>query len=239
MAKGITSTSNPYVKHLVKLRSDASYRKKEQRVLIEGKHIVQEHAKLKTLIVNDEKLAEQLVADEVYLVDDTIIKKISGSQHPEGILAEVAMPIEAALTNCQVLLALHGVSDPGNLGTLFRTAFAFGWSGIFLLPNCCDPFNDKALRAAKGATFKIPYRIGTVSDLKKISQHLTPLCADLEGQSPELFQKQRVLLVIGNEASGISNPVKHFCKPVSLPMEGMESLNASIAGGILLYLLRP
>lgn len=239
MAKIITSTTNPYVKHLVKLRLDAAYRKKERKVLIEGKHTVSEHTKLRSLIVSNQSLlSANLHADEIYLVDEAIIKKISGLEHPEGILAEVDMPEESTLKHCKKLLVLDGISDPGNMGTLFRTACAFGWEGILLLANCCDPFNDKALRASKGAIFKLPYKHGNIETLKLLSNELTPLCADLEGEAPEKFKNQPLLLVIGNESQGLSDSVKNFCRPITLPMQNMESLNASVAGGILLYLLK-
>lgn len=238
MAKIITSTANPYVKHLVKLRLDATYRKKERKVLIEGKHTVSEHKRLKSLIVSNQTLLSTLEAEEIYLVDEAIIKKISGLEHPEGILAEVDMPAESSLNHCRKLLVLDGISDPGNMGTLFRTACAFGWEGIFLLPNCCDPFNDKALRASKGATFKLPFKHGNLEELKFLSKELTPLCADLQGEEPEKYKNRPLLLVIGNESKGLSDSVKSLCKPITLPIQNMESLNASVAGGILLYLLK-
>lgn len=239
MAKIITSTSNDYIKHLAKLRNSSSYRKVKKKVLIEGKHIIQEHPKLCTLIVK-ENTTTSLSADEIIYVNDAVLKKISGVENPEGYLAEVDMPEESPLTNCKKLLVLDAVSDPGNLGTLFRTACAFGWSGIFLLPGCCDPYNDKALRAAKGATFKIPFRSGSFEELKAlaISSKLIPLCADLEGDAPEIYSNQPLLLTIGNESLGLSQKVKTFCKPVTLAMHEMESLNASIAGAILLYILK-
>lgn len=236
MAKIITSLSNPYVKHLAKLRSDSAYRRKTKRALIEGKHVVAEHGRLHSLIVSKSELAKNLQAKEIYFADEAIIKKISGLENPEGILAEVDLPDESSLEDCQKLLVLDAISDPGNLGTLFRTACAFGWQGILLLPNCCDPFNDKALRAAKGATFKIPFKQGSIADLKKTN--LLHLAADLEGEPPEKYKDQPLSLVIGNESQGLSSEIKKTCLPITLPMQNMESLNASVAGGILLYILR-
>ncbi|KAF3362519.1 putative tRNA/rRNA methyltransferase YsgA [Chlamydiales bacterium STE3] len=237
----ITSLSNPYIKHLTKLRQNAFYRKQEKRAVIEGKHLVYEHSYLHALLVTDKALIPASTnAKGIYLIDEAIMRKISGTEHPEGIIAEVNLPDESPLIHCQSLLALDGVSDPGNLGTLFRTACAFGWPGIFLLPNCCDPFNDKALRAAKGATFKIPFRQGSFNELKEIAEisKLKPLCADLSGSPPETFSSENILLVIGNESKGLSHEVKAYCKAITLPMQDMESLNASVAGGILLYLFR-
>lgn len=237
----ISSLNHPYIKHLVKLRQSASYRREQGKILLEGKHIIAEHASLLAILVQDSQLiTPTMKAQEVFLVDSAIIKKISGTENPEGIVAEAKMPEKKPITRCQNLLALDGVSDPGNLGTLIRTACAFGWTAIFLLPNCCDPFNDKALRAAKGATFKIPVQQGTLNDLKKIvdANQLRPLCADLSGVAPEEISTKKVLVIIGNESKGLSEEVKNYCQAVTLPMKQMESLNASIAGGILLYLFR-
>ena len=84
------------------------------------------------------------------------MKKISGMQTPEGLVVEIEMPKPAPLEGLKYLLALDGVSDPGNVGALLRTALALGWQGIFILDESCDPFNDKALRSARGATFRLP-----------------------------------------------------------------------------------
>ncbi|MGK5594488.1 MAG: TrmH family RNA methyltransferase [Parachlamydiaceae bacterium] len=237
----ISSLNHPYIKHLVKLRQNASYRREQGKILLEGKHIIAEHPSLLAILIQDPQLlTPSMNAQEIVLVDSAIIKKISGTQSPEGIIAEAMMPEERPITHCQKLLALDGISDPGNLGTLFRTACAFGWTAIFLLPNCCDPFNDKALRAAKGATFKIPFQQGSLDDLKQIANtnQLTPLCADLSGVAPEEVTTTKVLIVIGNESKGLSKEVKDYCQAVTLPMKQIESLNASIAGGILLYLFK-
>ncbi len=237
----ISSLNHPYIKHLVKLRQNASYRREQGKILLEGKHIIAEHASLLSILVQDSQLiTPTMKAQEIFLVDSAIMKKISSTGNPEGIVAEAQMPEKKPIVHCQNLLALDGVSDPGNLGTLFRTACAFGWTAIFLLPTCCDPFNDKALRAAKGATFKIPFQQGTLNDLKKIvdANQLKPLCADLSGVTPEEISTKKVLLIVGNESKGLSKEVRNYCQAITLPMKQMESLNASIAGGILLYLFR-
>jgi len=244
MAKIISSLTNPLVKHLVHLRADADYRQEQKLVLVEGRKLIAELGTLHTIVTTDLQLIpEGCQAAEVFLASESVLHKISATKNPEGIVGEVDMPAESRLKGVERLLALDGISDPGNLGTLLRTACAFGWGGIFLLPNCCDLFNDKALRAAKGTTFKIPYRKGDWEALKKlaVSEQLTPLAADLEGKSPEKFANAaKVLLVIGSEAKGLSAQAKKFCTSITLAMakNSVESLNAAVAGALLLYLLK-
>ena len=181
-------------------------------------------------------------ADEFLLVTEDIIKKISGIQTPEGILAEVAIPQESSLANSHYILALDGIRDPGNLGTLLRTALALGWDGVFILENSADPYNDKALRAAKGSTFRLPIKTGPWSELKKLlnQNHLKALAADLEGENLDSFSlHDNIVLVLGNEAQGLSKDASSICKKITIPMKGpMESLNVAVAGGILMYSLR-
>lgn len=239
----ISSLQHPLVKHLIKLRGNSDYRYEQQSLVFEGsKPILEviEHAKKliysESFIPYVESNAEQL------FVTDAVMKKISGLISPEGIIAEVKMPAFKPLESCYHLLVLDGISDPGNMGTLLRTALAFGWDGVFVLPESCDLFNEKVLRAARGAHFKIPLVQGSVAELKKIflQLELQPLLADLQGIDPSDIPKQtKKALIMGNEAHGASKEVKEFCLSVTLPMSNqMESLNVAVAGGILLYLLK-
>lgn len=245
MIRHLTSPTNSAFQHLVKLRSNASYRKSCNRILIEGKKLIQDLAKshfFYTILAKDEELIpEGVESKEILLADETLVRKLCSTETPEGIVAEIELPKEGLLQSLNKLLVLDGISDPGNLGALLRSACAFDWDGVFLLPSCCDPFNDKALRAAKGATFKIPFKKGNWHSLKELllKEKLVAIAADLKGRRPELFSKKRVALVLGNEGQGLSNEAIQFCTPVTLPISSeMESLNVAVAGGILLYLLK-
>jgi TrmH family RNA methyltransferase len=196
-----------------------------------------------TIITLDRAFIPQGVdSDRIYLVNEAVMTKLTGVLSPEGILAEVPLPNWDTLKNKKWIVALDGVSDPGNLGTILRTALAFGWDGVYLLENTCDPFNDKALRAAKGATFKIPLASGSWEQLAKIAQEnqLEIIAADMNGTEIETLDKKKgKLLVLGNEGQGLSKHVKDHAKKVSIPMSGeMESLNVAVAGGILMYALK-
>ena len=160
--KEITSLQHPLVKHLVKLRTDKKYRYEKKAVLVEGKKLLSEiEIPIKTLIIRRGEHTS-LIAPTSAIVSESVFGKISGVKSPEGIAAEIAMPTNADLSQKTLVLALDKIHDPGNLGTLMRTAIALGFEGMFLIEPCVDPYNEKALRSAKGATFKLPLQTGTL-----------------------------------------------------------------------------
>lgn len=240
----ITSLQHPLVKHLVKLRQESAYRYAQRSLLVEGSKPIQEIAPFIQKLIYTSSHAPLLKtkACEEWIVTDAMMQKISGMTNPEGVVAEARMPSFSSLEEAHSILALDGINDPGNLGTLMRTALALGWDGIYLLPTSCDPYNEKVLRAARGAHFKLALRQGTAEELKQLAQQQTFQClvADLQGQPPEAFSAHlKTILVLGNEAHGASAAVQEFCVPVTISMKGeMESLNVAVAGGILLYLLK-
>ena len=243
--KTITSLQNPLVKHLVKLRQNRDYRYDHHSLVIEGVKIINEVCRrlpVKTLVALDESFIPiGCKADEILIAPMDLFEKITGLQSSEGLLAEIKMPPSASLKGLKRIIALDGVSDPGNLGTLLRTALALGWEGVFILNDSCDPYNEKALRAASGATFHIPIGTGSWKDLEALikGNQLTPLAADTEGTPVETLSKQgNYLLILSNEARGLSEQAARISQKVSIPMPGpMESLNVAIAGGILMYAL--
>ena len=243
--KKISSLQHTLVKHLVKLRKNRSYRYENKTVVIEGKKLVSEVCQKQkaryTLAVDESLVPKKVQAEESYLVSHDILRKISGVQTPEGVLAEVPIPPKSSLEGFRYLVAFDGISDPGNLGTLLRTALALGWEGAFILDNSCDPFNDKAVRAAKGATFRLPIRQGSWEELRALIKNngLQPVAADLNGKNFDAFSsKEGLLLVLGSEAQGLSEEARECCEKITIPMSGkMESLNVSVAGGILMYIL--
>lgn len=238
----IESLQHPLVKHLVKLRNSSSYREEEKSLLLEGCKVIKETASISKLFYTPPYAAEaSFFQGEKWEISEAILSKVSGMGSPEGMLAEALMPSISSLGADPRVLALDGISDPGNLGTLMRTALAFGWGMVYFLPGSCDPFNDKALRAAKGAHFKLVLARGSSEELQKWVEErgVQAWAADLSGERAENIEAagQR-LLVLGNESRGLSKNITRFCNPVSLPMtDQMESLNVAVAGGILLYLL--
>jgi len=247
MIKRVTSMNHPLVKHIVKLRQNRDYRYERQSLVIEGIKPIEElgrHTRFKLIVTyNEAMIPLGAEADEILIVNDAVMKKISGMESPEGLVVEIAMPEPASLDGLQYIMALDGVSDPGNVGAILRSALALGWQGFFILGESCDPFNDKALRAARGATFKLPLAWGSFEQLKELvkKNRLTPLVADINGKELSSMSPQKaILLVMGNEAHGPSKEVKDFCQPVTITMPvAMESLNVSVAAGIMMYALQP
>lgn len=240
LAKEITSLQHPIVKRCVKLRQEKKAREGEKLVLIAGKKQVQEAKTLELLLV-EKGYRSEIQAMERYEVSRAILKKVTGLETPEPIAALVPLPEESPLKGMTRVIALDGVADPGNLGTLFRTALALGWEGVFLTTGCCDPFNDKALRAAKGATFRLPYKTGTADDLLTLAkkEQWQGVVADMGGEPLATFQpEEKILVVLGNEASGASSVLKKAYSSLSIPICGIESLNVGAAGAIILYTLR-
>lgn len=239
MNKLLTSLKHPFVKDLVRLRKDRTFRREEKKVLVTGCKLVQEllenGAPVETLIL--ELNHPFFSTTPTIRVTKEILMKVTGLEEPEGVAAIVAMPSFCDLSKVSHLLVLDGIADPGNLGTLLRTAAALGWDGVYLTENSCDPFNEKALRAAKGATFSLPLQEGTWEDFKAKSSRFTTFVADMGGISIDLVKAvDPVALILSRESMGARKEAKELFSSVKVPMcENTESLNVAAAGAILLY----
>ena len=142
---------------------------------------------------------------------------------PEPIAAEFSLPPPSELKNATPLLALDAIRDPGNLGTLIRTALALGWQGVFFLPGCADPFSDKVLRASRGALFRLPWREGSWEELAHLKKEegLHAYSADVEGELVnKVTREKKMVLVLSNESQGITAQAKEFGQRVTIPMKG-------------------
>ncbi|XP_010526676.1 PREDICTED: uncharacterized protein LOC104804178 [Tarenaya hassleriana] len=283
--KSITSTSNPFIKHCLKLRQSSSYRHAHGSVLVVGATPIREVSmfqgnlqesttEMDCLFLQEEARIPQGLQGlhlQVVRVSPLVLKKLSGMQSTESVEAIALMRIPRSFIDLQDdsnktedctkwfpsahrILVLDSVQDPGNLGTLLRSAMAFNWDGAFLLPGCCDPFNDKALRASRGASFQLPIVSGTWSHLQLLQHHfqMKLLAANpaipekpkpistLSQEFAQFLSEKPLCLVLGSEGQGLSEQSRRICELVSIPMAGrFESLNVSVAGGIFLYMLQP
>ncbi len=239
--KEITSLQNPLIKHLVELRKESGYRKEQKSVLISGYTMVKELQPVTSLFIEKGyEVPTGISYKTIYSVTREILEKITGLKNPEPIAAETSLPETVYFSSPEFLLVLDSISDPGNLGTLIRSTLALGWSGAFLI-NSADPFNEKALRAAKGATFRLPIQIGSYTELQELIQKKSAqaFVADIRGEPLNKKITAPIVLVLGNETHGPSEEIKKMCQPISIPMIGpMESLNVASAGSILLHALR-
>ena len=181
-------------------------------------------------------------ADKLYLATDQVLKKVTGLKNPEGCAAVIQMPQEANLSTCKALAVFDHIHDPGNLGTLLRTALAFGFDGAYLIGGV-DPFNEKTIRASMGAIFHLPFKRGSTSEFVSfIKEHsIMGICGDLDGLPIEdVKPKKPYAIILGSEAHGIDTLIKQNCTAVTIEISNQtESLNVAVAGGILFYALDP
>jgi TrmH family RNA methyltransferase len=240
LAKKITSLQHNNVLHWVRLRKERPLREETRSVLIVGKTLVKELAPVRTLITLDE--APEIAAEERFLVTEPILKKITGLEKPDGYAAVLDLPPPASIESFRSCLILDRISDPGNLGTLVRSAHSLGWEAVLATPGSVDYYNDKALRAAKGSTFRIPCLTIAPDEIMRwvTKNRISFYIADLGGEalgSSSLSLPCSILL--GSESHG-PGPLKKLGRTVSIPMQaGADSLNVAAAGAIFLYTMRP
>lgn len=242
----ITSTKNETVKLLRSLK-DRAARRETGLHLIEGERLVfdalSSGVRAEYILAEEGSAAEARLAAQglsFFTVSRAVLEAVSDTKTPQGIAAAVRTPeltppetYPRGLTVC-----LDRLQDPGNLGTVIRTADAMGASSLLLSPGCTDPFSPKALRSAMGSTYHIPVFEGELSkELPRLKESgYTLVCGHLSGREklPEI--NKNCAVVIGNEGNGVSDEVAALCELYRLPMFGRaESLNASVAASIMIY----
>lgn len=246
----ITSAKNPTVKALRAL-SDGKGRQAAGRFLVEGEVMIAEALKCGLAIhdvLADEAhaaLAQALEAEgaRAYIVPRSLLEGVCETRTPQGVCASFDLPVQLPAESAPArIVALDGVQDPGNAGTIWRTADAAGFGAVLLGAGCADPLSPKVQRAAMGSGFRVPFM--AAEDLAAALAALkargwTVVASDLRGE--DFYRRpdpgERFVLVIGNEARGISDAVRQAADMlVKLPMRGgAESLNAAVAAGIMMY----
>lgn len=260
-----------FVRHAVRLRSDRAYRTEQGAALLVGSVLLAEVAaelrgglRPRTLLLAVGAATPPGVAAARTLVAPReSLRRVAGVENGDGLdaLAELDAPPLLSPTVAQAaaarrVLLLDGVQDPGNVGTLLRTALAFGVDAVALLPGCCDPFNGKALAAGRGAAFRLPlWRVGGGGEGWRRLEELGAavgarwLAADPRGEGGGALRRASaaadaagvpIWLVLGAEGPGLSAESRRLCSLVAVPgASGVESLNVAIAGACLMMVLRP
>ena len=246
MPERITSRTN----HRVKALREALGKRKGDFIAIEGFHLVREAIasglQMETLYLRDdqEPVLRQLPPDaarEVLLLSPDAFKAATETEQAQGIAATLARPDQAyAPRTGDLLLIADGLQDPGNLGTLIRSVEAFGASALALTPGTADPWNGKCLRAAAGAAFRIPLPLydDTLRDaLSAVDARLLAAVATNGKAAHATDLTGTIALIIGNEGNGVSERMLQQADGrITLATTGpTESLNAAIAGSLLLY----
>lgn len=244
--KRIESAKNDTVKELSKLHRKKE-RDRQQRFLVEGEHMVQEALEaglLETLFILDTHDIPDWVPESASVIcTQPVLNRLSLQESDPWIIGAVRKPdchIPAAL---QRVLLLDDVQDPGNLGTLIRSACSFGISAVYCTSHCADPFGPKALQASQGAVFHIPVLpCDPDTRIRELKQNMPVFAAALHHESiplADLKAPSRWALVLGNEGQGIREELIRLCTDtVYIEMDAFESLNVAVAGSILMYCLR-
>lgn len=174
-------------------------------------------------------------------ISDSELEELSDTETPQGVLAAARVPRRGEeVLDAASLLAFDGVQDPGNLGTLLRTAEALGVGGAISLPGTVDTWNPKAIRASAGSAFRLPVlSMGREEAVEALRRRGTRIwAADVEGVAVDRWETPpaRLALVLGNEGSGVSQEILRDCdRRVRVAVSGrVESLNVAVAGALLL-----
>lgn len=254
----ITSPKNPLIKEIKSL-----YRKKDRMknksFIIEGIKMIEEaidnNYPIKNIIYTDqllkikdgEILFEKIKGlDNIIYVPNNIFKEISDTENPQGVLGIARLEYKELreIKNKErlFLLFLDEVQDPGNMGTIIRTADAFNADGIIVTDGCVDPYNPKVVRATMGSIFRVPlyYTSDGIQELKKLKDmDIRLYSTSLVGSMPiyEADFNEGFILIIGNESNGVSEEIFSLSdKLIKIPMlGGAESLNAGVAASIIMY----
>ncbi len=245
MLEHITSLKNTKVTTWKSLK-DRKGRKETGCFLVEGRKMVEEALAsafpVEAILVDADRAAEFTLPANgpVFTMPSHVLAAVCDTKTPQGIAAVVRMA-EVPLTGKR-LVAMDGVQDPGNVGTIVRTADAAGFDGVLLSSQCADVYSPKVLRATMGSIFRMGIRVtddlpGVLSQM--VQEGASVLSSQLDGEP--FYQRsqmnERFVLVIGSEGNGVTDAVKTIATHrVKLPMRGgAESLNAAVAAGIMMY----
>ena len=247
----ITSKSNEHIKHLKKLYQK-KFREEFSEYVIEGIKIVKEAIAegqiIKSVYVNEDSKEEiisaipEITKMDLVIVEKNVFQDISGVTNPQGIIAIVKKNEDNRISYEEdFYLILDGISDPGNLGTIIRTADSLGIKQIIVSNNTVEVFNPKVVRSTMGAIFRVKIiEVESIVDIiakmkeRKIRVYATDLDTDKTIYS---VSYEKAAVIIGNEANGVEDTVKKVAsEKIKIPMLGKtESLNAAVATSIILY----
>lgn len=250
----ITSTSNVQIKQITALLKKSKERKEQGAFVIEGRKMFEEICGEKSRVIKayfsesyfKEQYAGGMVPEIPYeIVADSVFDSMAETVTPQGVLAIVKIPqysLEEMTEKAGTLVLLENLRDPGNLGTIIRTAEAAGVSGIILSKESVDIFNPKVIRSTMGAVYRVPFLYaedfyGLLKELR--NQKVRLLAAHLKGTKTfdHADYSGKIGILIGNEANGLSEEATKLAEEkVLIPMAGnVESLNAAVAAALLMY----
>jgi len=254
--EAITSAANPLLKDVRRAVARGSLTS-DGLCVAETFHLLEEalrsDCEVKAVLAADsvrsaaEAHVRRLNGVKVYVLPDALLQAVSGTENTQGVMALVKPPewkLEQLFRGNSLVVILDGLQDPGNAGTIVRAAEAFGATGALFLKGTASPFNSKTLRSSAGSLFRLPFLHGVDAALARaaLQQNKIELFAGVPATAAgpvrplaHVDLTGKCALIIGNEARGVSEPLRSAAADVSIPTVGVESLNAAVAAGILLY----
>lgn len=244
----ITSAQNPLIRHMRKLSGSRSYRRESGEFICEGWKLLEEAMKwlplIKTVIYAKGRTCPSMPPHtRVVEVPESLLQGLSSMKSPQGVIFSCELPLDQGLELRPGMLLLDGIQDPGNMGTILRTADAFHIP-VILTNDCADPYSDKTIRASMGAVFRtVPCSIAMEDLLLQCKRQGIPLAATaLTDTAVDLrtVDLQNYITVIGSEGQGICpRLLAESQQQVIIPMEARcESLNAAIAAAIVMWQMK-
>lgn len=234
MIKVITSKENKSVKFALSLKEN-KYRKESKKFLAETKKTLE--MALRENLVCEIFTTEWLDVPENIpqnLVSEEILKKLSNNVNPEGVVF-IAKERETFPENPEKILYLDHVQDPGNMGTLIRTALAFNYDLVVASDDSVSFYNEKVINSSKGAIFAMPTKKGNLNEYKKDYEIIVSALTDDAVELDKIKFNNKFVLVLGNESNGVSKEsLTTANKKVIIPIQNIDSLNVAVAGGILM-----
>lgn len=245
----ITSTQNKRVKYAKTLQTKARLRRSDMKLILEGNRLIHDAlhrgAKPDFVLYTPDRADYDLIAIlqnrncDLLPVSDEVLNYVSDTQQAQGIVGIFFIPKPNLPKTPQRILIMDTIREPGNMGTILRTAGAAGVDLVILSPGCVDPYNSKVLRAGMGAHYYVPIVEATWNEIQNFCDDIPIYSAtakadmrytDVDWTKPSAF-------IIGNEAHGISKNAKNISQAsISIPMaSATESLNAAIATAVILF----
>jgi len=235
----ITSIKNETIKNIIKLKQK-KYRDENNLFLIEGFHLVEEARKNRCIEKIITTLDESFEEETIY-VSKEVMNKLAFTKTPQPIMAICQKKLSQDVSYEQSrYLLLDRLQDPGNIGTILRTALAFGYHHILISKDSVDLYNDKVIRATQGALFQLQISIVDLKEeiikLQKEGVHIYATALKNAKEISKFKGEERMAFVMGNEGNGVSDEIIDLADgTLYIPIDSIESLNVAIAASIVMY----
>ena len=233
----ITSKSNSKIKFVTYLKTTKG-RKENHMFVCEGSKALE--MALRTDLVTDVFSLKPIgnLPDTInqYLVNEEVLNKLSSSLNPEGVVFVSEIKEKPFDNNFNKIIYLDDIQDPGNMGTIIRTALAFGFDAVVASENSVDFYNEKVIAASKGSIFMMPLFVGDIDNFSKDKKVVVSALEDNAIELESVKPVDKIVLVLGNEAHGVNKKILEKADIVTkIAIKNIDSLNVAVAGAILMH----